>query len=91
MKRVTRAGLMTVIGVCSLSVLAQETQRQASANVSTDCKEDLQTFCKNVDPGGGRLLACLQANYERLAANCKSALTAAGAEDKPPAKPAPSH
>lgn len=38
------------------------------------CRSDLQSLCSGVQPGGGRLLACLKANQARLAPDCQAAL-----------------
>jgi Cysteine rich repeat len=82
MKYINRAGLAAVTCLCALSAFAQETPQQASGTVATDCKADLANFCKDVRAGGGRLLACLNTNYDKLSSSCKNALIAAKAVDK---------
>jgi hypothetical protein len=84
MKLIKQSGIAAIACFFAVAAIA-ETQQQASSTVSVDCKADLQTFCKEVKAGGGRLLQCLNANYEKLSASCKNALTAAG--DKAGAKP----
>jgi hypothetical protein len=79
MKIVLLIGLMTITGGMAL---AQESAQQAHKTVATDCKSDLQTFCKDVKPGAGRLLSCLDAHYARLSASCKTALDNAHAEGR---------
>ncbi len=38
------------------------------------CKTELNTYCKNVTPGEGRLLACIFAHEDKLSARCDYAL-----------------
>jgi hypothetical protein len=35
------------------------------------CRVDVEKLCKNIKPGGGRLLACIKSNNERLSKECK--------------------
>ncbi|HEX8955451.1 MAG TPA: cysteine rich repeat-containing protein [Burkholderiaceae bacterium] len=37
----------------------------------SDCRTDLQKLCPNVQPGGGRLMACLKDNKENVSDACK--------------------
>jgi hypothetical protein len=37
------------------------------------CKADLDKFCKDVKPGGGRLMNCLKEHEAGLSADCKAA------------------
>ena len=38
------------------------------------CKTELGTFCKDVKPGEGRLLACLYAHSDKISAQCEYAV-----------------
>jgi hypothetical protein len=38
------------------------------------CKKELETYCKDVTPGEGRLLACLYAHEDKLSGRCEYAL-----------------
>jgi hypothetical protein len=42
------------------------------------CKADVEKFCKDVTPGGGRIMACLKAYEDKVSEACK----AKGAETK---------
>ncbi len=37
----------------------------------SDCRADLQKLCPNVQPGGGRLVACLKENKDSVSDTCK--------------------
>ncbi|SKA37318.1 cysteine rich repeat-containing protein [Consotaella salsifontis] len=50
------------------------TRAEARA-VKQACEADFRRYCPNVQPGGGRILECLQANAARLTPACHSALT----------------
>ncbi len=53
---------------------ATSDQRERARAVAKACRADAQKFCKGVEPGGGRLLACLQAHETELSANCRTML-----------------
>ena len=42
-----------------------------SAEQRAACKGDYDQFCKSTMPGGGRVLACLSKNNDKLSASCK--------------------
>ena len=44
------------------------------------CKEELTTYCSNVTPGEGRILACMYAYGDKLSGRCEYALYDAAAQ-----------
>ena len=44
------------------------------------CKKELDTYCKDVTPGEGRVLACLYAYEDKLSGRCQYALYDAAAQ-----------
>jgi Cysteine rich repeat len=44
------------------------------------CKKEFETYCKEVTPGEGRLLACLYAYEDKLSARCEYSLYDAAAQ-----------
>jgi len=38
------------------------------------CRSDMRSLCSSVQPGGGRVVACLQQQRERLSPGCSAAL-----------------
>lgn len=71
-----------IIGVVIMSfgvvgnLSAQETLLET---VATGCKTELETYCKSVTPGEGRILACLYAYQDKLSGKCEYALYNAAA------------
>ena len=53
--------------------------RQEAALMRRSCGGDFRAYCKGVQPGGGRGLACLSENESRLSPSCKGALAEARA------------
>jgi hypothetical protein len=53
------------------SLCAQETLLETVAN---GCKTEIETYCKAVTPGEGRILACLYAYQDKLSGKCEYAL-----------------
>ncbi len=42
--------------------------------VTDGCQKELETYCKDVTPGEGRLLACLYTHEDKLSNRCEYAL-----------------
>jgi Cysteine rich repeat len=45
--------------------------------MSDACQSDVQQFCKDVSPGGGRLAQCLKQHESELSSTCKAELAQA--------------
>lgn len=45
-----------------------------------ECADDLNTFCKGVEAGEGRLLTCLDNNAKDVSARCKDAIAEVGSK-----------
>jgi hypothetical protein len=48
--------------------------------VAEGCKVELESYCKAVTPGEGRVLACLYAHEDKLSGRCEYALYDAAAQ-----------
>lgn len=51
---------------------------QIFALVRTKCRAEYRTYCSDVDIGGGRVVACLQANATSLSPTCQNGLAELG-------------
>jgi hypothetical protein len=51
--------------------------QQLTAEQRDACMGDYQKYCKSVAPGGGRIIACLAKQGDKLTPECKRVLTAA--------------
>ena len=51
------------------------------------CKADVDKLCPGVQPGGGRIIACLQQNDAQVSAACKDALAKAREKRGTPGAP----
>ena len=45
-----------------------------SADSRGACRADYDKFCAGIAPGGGKIVACLNAKRDQLSATCKAAL-----------------
>lgn len=84
MKRVGKvlagASLACLFG---LPVFAEERGTGEKGPVKTvmdGCQAELTTYCKDVSPGKGRVLACLYAHGDKLSGRCEYALYDASAQ-----------
>ncbi len=50
----------------------------ALSYVANECREDLQKFCSDIQPGGGRLMACIDKNEKQVSSRCKQAIKDVG-------------
>lgn len=73
------AGAVTL--ACCLAVAvpatAQQPAQAAGQALKDACKSDYTALCSGVQPGGGRIVACLKQQAGKLSPGCKQALTAA--------------
>jgi len=71
--------MMVALLLLTLPAVAAEDPLQKGVQGALDtftqgCQQELITFCKNVTPGEGRILACLYAFQDQLSPKCEYAL-----------------
>ncbi|MDX2493955.1 MAG: cysteine rich repeat-containing protein [Desulfuromusa sp.] len=72
MKLTKRIGLvLAMVFLFSVPTLAGQDLVQT---VADGCKAELESYCKDVKPGEGRILACLFAHQDKLSGKCEYAL-----------------
>ena len=71
-----------VLGVCALTLFAGATLAGPDpvSTVVQGCEKELSSYCKDVTPGEGRVLACLYAYEDKLSGRCEYALYDAAAQ-----------
>jgi hypothetical protein len=50
----------------------------ALSYVVNECRDDMKTYCSDIQPGEGRLLQCMDRNSAKLSRRCKQALKETG-------------
>ncbi len=69
-------------GRCDYALYDAAVQLERAVNAlsyaANECREDLKTFCSNIEAGGGRLLQCLDRNSAKISNRCKQALKDTG-------------
>ena len=84
-RRVVCMRLLMMLGaglaLCALgSVAGAAGEHPLADQVKEGCKAELESHCKDVTPGEGRLLACLYAYEDKLSGRCEYALYDASAQ-----------
>ena len=75
--------LRTILSAAALLCISQVFISQAAfaqeltAEQRNACMGDYEKFCKSVVPGGGRIIACLAKENDKLTPACKKVLAAA--------------
>lgn len=81
-------GLCLSLGACTTpqtksSAMSQTTSATDAATATNEgpletfmqgCKTELETYCKDVTPGDGRVIACIYAHEDKLTGRCENAL-----------------
>jgi hypothetical protein len=76
--KLKKAMLTTVALLMSMS--GQLYAQGIVETVETGCATEISTFCSQVSPGEGRLLACFYAHEDKLSGQCQYALYSAAAQ-----------
>lgn len=63
-----------VVGAFVAALLCVGSARAADAPGPAACRSDARSLCSQVEPGGGRIAACLKAHEGQLSEGCRSAL-----------------
>jgi hypothetical protein len=84
--------LVVCAGAAGQSALAQAGNQPSLAALRTACADDAQKLCAGVQPGGGRIVACLKEHKDSLSDQCKQAAGLAASPNgssSPPAASSP--
>lgn len=70
--------LRTILAATTLLCISQTASAQElTAEQRNACMGDYERYCKGVAPGGGRIIACLAKENDKLTPACKKVLAAA--------------
>lgn len=70
--------LRTILTAAALLSISQAAFAQELTAAQRDaCMDDFEKYCKSVVPGGGRIIACLAKESDKLTPACKKVLEAA--------------
>lgn len=67
----------TLLGLACLSnTFAADGVGKTGGAVAEACRQDMQTLCPDIQPGDGRIKACIRKNHAKFSDGCKDALKA---------------
>ena len=66
--------ILGILALCFGVVNGVSAQQSLVETVATGCKTEIESYCKTVTPGEGRILACLYAHQDKLSGKCEFAL-----------------
>jgi hypothetical protein len=81
-----KASLLVLSALALSASVAMAADQAPATSARASCKGDAATLCPGVQPGGGRVAACLKQNEAKVSPACKDALAKAR-DRKAQAKP----
>ena len=69
----TRLAGALVVSAAAAAPIDLAHAQSASQILAAGCADDARKFCSDVQPGGGRIIACLKQNKDSLSDQCKQA------------------
>ena len=66
--------LLAVVAMFFVSISSAWAVDNVVETVAKGCEKELTSYCKDVTPGEGRVLACLYAHSDKLTGQCEYAL-----------------
>lgn len=76
----TKAILLVMAAAVFMLVSNANAADNIIETVAKGCEKELTSYCKDVTPGEGRILACLYAHSDKLTGQCEYALYDAAAQ-----------
>lgn len=66
--------ILGILALCFGMFSGVSAQQSLIETVANGCKTEIESYCKTVTPGEGRVLACLYAHQDKLSGKCEFAL-----------------
>lgn len=73
---ILRAGIVIAVATLGGAAFAQNLTAAQQTALRKACATDMRTVCAGIQPGGGRLLQCIQANPDKISQPCKETIAA---------------
>lgn len=67
-----------IVAATFMSIAVPALAQDITAEQRAACKGDYETLCKGTISGGGRIIACLKKQSDKLSAACKKVIDAQG-------------
>jgi len=80
MKKSNRITTITMVFLFLCAPIVSQASDSLVQTVVDGCKTELETYCKDVTPGEGRVLACIYSRGDKLSNRCEYALYDAAAQ-----------
>jgi hypothetical protein len=77
MKLSKSLSIVPIFTFMTMAALADDAAMPPPAGPAAACKQDVQTLCPGIQPGGGRIVTCLKSHAEQVSLDCKAAIKAA--------------
>jgi len=77
MKLSTALYTVPLFSLIAMAAFADDATIPSRGGAAAACKQDVQTLCPGVQPGGGRIVACLKSHAEQVSPDCRAAVKAA--------------
>ncbi|MEJ2333560.1 MAG: cysteine rich repeat-containing protein [Desulfobulbaceae bacterium] len=75
-----RVVLLAVVAMFFVSISSAWAADNVIDTVAKGCEKELNSYCKDVTPGEGRVLKCLDDNGDKISDRCTQALKDVGAK-----------
>jgi hypothetical protein len=66
--------LLSMLAMSIFVLISNAAAQDLVETVTKGCEKELTSYCSNVTPGEGRILACLYAHSDKLSGQCEYAL-----------------
>jgi len=66
------AAILILASLCALPAFADDNAGTGGGGHNGACKADVEKLCPGIQPGGGRIMACLREHKDEISDACKT-------------------